>query len=65
MTQGMGGVWRRPRGAGEGDAGGGDDEEVYCTAARAVLEGEIRDEKREGGGEWRREGFGMSRQESK
>lgn len=61
MTQGMGGVWRRPRGGG----GGGGGAEV-CVAARAVMEGQ--GEKR-----WARQGevvvvnggekgFGMSRE---
>lgn len=40
MTQGMGGVWRGPRGGGEGGGGGGADEVGVCVAARAVLEGE-------------------------
>jgi hypothetical protein len=53
MTQGMGGVWRGPRG---GDGGGA----AVCVAARAVLEGKKERDGREGGGggEWRQEGFG-------
>ena len=63
MTQGMGGVWRRPRGGGGGGGGGAE----VCVAARAVMEGQ--GEKR-----WARQGevvvvvnggekgFGMSRE---
>ena len=36
MTQGMGGVWRRPRGGGGGGGGGAE----VCVAARAVMEGQ-------------------------